>query len=149
MTSIEAIVDRLSRLEDIEEARGFFHTYAETLDVPVPATVAALFAPEGTLHTPVGSFTGRADIEKFYGEAFAADTSTKRHFITNPKAHWVSPGVVRIESYFLFTGQGDDASIIGWGTYDDTIDVSGETPLFVEKTIAMHVGTTLSDGWPR
>ncbi len=146
--SIEELAARLGRLEDVEVARGFFHTYAETLDEPDAATVAALFAEDGTLHTPVGSFTGRGAIEKFYGDAFAADTSLKRHFIVNPTSESLEPGVVRIQSYFLYTGRGEGASIIGWGTYDDTIDVRGDRPIFLEKTIQVHVGTTLDQGWP-
>ncbi|TWG96343.1 SnoaL-like protein [Nocardioides sp. J9] len=147
--TIEELAARLGRLEDVEAARGFFHTYAETLDVPDPATVAALFAVDGKLHTPMGSFEGRDAIEKFYGEAFAADTSLKRHFLANAKSESLEPGVVRLQSYFLYVGRGDDASIIGWGTYDDTIDVSGESPLFVEKTIEVHMGTTLDQGWAK
>jgi hypothetical protein len=148
MTDLSALEERLTRLEDIETARSMFHLYADTLDVPRAETVTALFVDDGILHTPVGSFSGREEIEKFYAGAFASDPSIKRHFIVNPKATWLSPGRVRLESYFLYTGRGVGASIIGWGTYDDVVDVSGPEPRFVEKTIAIAVGTDLAAGWP-
>lgn len=149
MTDIEELAARLRRLEDIEAARNMFHVYAETLDEPDAKTVAQLFADDGVLHTPVGDFQGRSAIEEFYGQAFAADTSLKNHLIVNPKVVSAEPGRVRMQSYFLYLGRGDDASIIGWGTYDDTIDVSSAEPLFAEKTIGIIVGTTLEAGWKK
>lgn len=146
---LSEIAARLQRLEDIETARGIFHLYAETLDVPDAKTVAELFTETGVLRTPMGDFTGRDAIRDFYASAFEADHSLKRHFIVNPKVVEVSPGSVRIQSYFLYTGRGDDSSIIGWGTYDDTIDVSGDEPRFSSKKIEVHVGTDLATGWAK
>lgn len=137
---------RLRRLEDIETARGMYQIYAETLDVPDAAAVAGLFADSAVLHTALGDFTGRPAIEEFYRKAFAADPSVKRHFVVNPRVVEATPGTVRLASYFLFVGRGD-RSIIGWGTYDDVVDVSGPQPRFREKTIAVHVGTDLATGW--
>jgi ketosteroid isomerase-like protein len=138
---------RLRRLEDVETARGIFHLYAETLDVPDPRTVAALFTEDAVLHTPMGSFEGRAAIEAFYEKAFAAEPSVKRHFIVNPRVVDCADGVAHLRSYFFYTGRGDASSIIGWGTYDDVVDVTGAEPRFREKTIAIHVGTDLATGW--
>lgn len=145
----DGIEARLQRLEDIETARGMFHLYAETLDVPDARTVAALFTEDAVLHTPMGSFEGRASIEDFYEKAFAADPSVKRHFIVNPRVVGSGDGAVRLQSYFFYTGRGDATSIIGWGTYDDVVDVTGAEPRFREKTIAVHVGTDLAKGWAR
>jgi hypothetical protein len=141
--------DRLRRLEGIEVARGIYHVYAETLDEPDAKAVAALFAEDGVLRTPVGDFEGRGAIEDFYRKAFEADTSLKRHFIVNPRVAETAPGTVRLRSYFLYVGRGDDKSIIGWGTYDDLVDVSGPEPLFKEKRITVHVGTDLAQGWAK
>jgi SnoaL-like domain len=149
MTDVEDLTARLSRLEDIEAARNMHHVYASTLDEPNAKTVAQLFAEDGVLHTPVGSFNGRQAIQDFYAAAFEADTSLKQHLIVNPKVVSTQPGRVRIQSYFLYLGRGDDDSVIGWGTYDDTVDVSGPEPLFLEKTIAILVGTTLAAGWKK
>lgn len=143
----EDLAARVQRLEDIESARGLFNTYAETLDVPDADAVTALFAEDAELHVPFGSFTGRAEIRKFFAEAFEADPSLKRHFIVNPKVVSVEGRRVRMRSYLLYLGRGAESSIIGWGTYDDTIDVSGPEPVFASKTIAIHVGTDLATGW--
>lgn len=143
------IAARLRRLEDIETARGIFHLYATTLDEPDAKTVAELFTDDGSLETPMGAFTGREAIRNFYAKAFDADPSEKRHFIVNPKVVETSPGSVRFQSCFLYTGRGDGASIIGWGTYDDVVDVTGPEPRFASKTIEVHVGTDLATGWAK
>lgn len=137
---------RLDRHDDIEAARGILFDYAKVLDTPDPATVAGLFTVDGALHTAAGSCQGRPEIEKFFTAAFARDSSVKRHFITNARTTWLAPGRVRIDSYFLFVGRGD-RSVIGWGTYLDVVDVSGAEPRFAEKTIDVHLNSTLDDGW--
>ena len=140
---------RLRRLEQIEQARNFLHTYAQTQDTPDPQRAAQLFREDGVLTTARGSMRGQVEIAQFFATAFAADTSDKRHYIVNPRTTWLEDGLVRIESYFLFVGRGDDSSRIGWGTYDDTIDVSGTRPCFAAKAIDLEVKTDLAEGWQR
>jgi hypothetical protein len=149
MSDTEDLAARVRRLEEVEAARNMHHIYASTLDEPSAKTVAQLFAEDAVLNTPVGSFTGRQAIEGFYAAAFEADTSLKQHLIVNPKIVSAEPGRIRLQSYFLYLGRGNDASVIGWGTYDDTVDVSGPEPLFEEKTIGIIVGTTLDAGWKK
>jgi ketosteroid isomerase-like protein len=144
MSDIEA---RLKRLEDIEAARAMFNIYASTLDEPDAKTVGQLFAEDAVLRTPMGDFQGRDAIEEFFGMAFKADPSVKRHFIVNPRVIDASDGTVRFHSDFLYVGRGDAQSIIGWGSYDDVVDTTGPEPVFREKTIAVHVGTDLASGW--
>jgi hypothetical protein len=146
MSDIET---RIKRLEDIENARAMFQIYASTLEEPDPKTAARLFAEDAVLHTPMGDFEGRDAIEGFYGAAFKADPSAKRHFIVNPRVVETSEETVRLQSDFVYVGRGDALSIIGWGTYDDVVDVSGPEPLFREKTIAVQVGTDLASGWAK
>ncbi len=140
------VLARLDRQDDIEAARGILFDYAKVLDTPDPRTVADLFTEDGVLRTAAGSFQGRLEIETFFAAAFARDPSIKRHFITNSKVTWLAPRRVRVESYFLFVGRGD-RSAIGWGTYLDIIDMSGSEPRFAEKTIDVHLNSTLDDGW--
>jgi hypothetical protein len=139
----------LHRLEQIEQARNFLHTYAQTQDTADPQRAAALFREDGTLTTARGVTRGRAEIAAFFAAVMAADTSEKRHYIVNPHTTWLEEGLVRIRSYFLFVGRGDDSSRIGWGQYDDTIDVSGERPCFAAKTIDLELKTDLAEGWQR
>lgn len=141
--------DRVHRLEQIEQARNFLHTYAQTQDTPDPHRAAELFREDGTLTTARGVVRGRAEIAELFRTVMAADPSEKRHYIVSPHTTWLEEGLVRIRSYFLFVGRGDDSSRIGWGQYDDTIDVSGEWPCFAAKTIDLEVKTDLVDGWSR
>lgn len=145
---LQALTERLQRLEEIERARGLPHHYAHTMDDPRPAAAAGLFTKDGELTTPGGVFRGRAEIERFFVGAIDRDRSDKRHFITSPRTTWLGPGRVRLESYFWFTGRTENASLIGWGIYDDVVDVSGDEPLFARKSITPHLRTDLVAGWP-
>jgi hypothetical protein len=140
---------RLRRLEQIERARGFMLTYAETVDEPDPGTVADLFREDAVLTTSRGVARGRAEIRDFFTAAFAADRSQKRHFLVNLRATWLEDGLVRLESYFHFVGRLPEASTLGWGRYDDTVDVSGGRPCFTAKTIVLDLRTDLTQGWAR
>ena len=145
---LEELRHRLHRLEQIEQARNFLHTYAQTQDTPDPERAAALFREDGTLTTARGVVRGRTAIADLFRTVMAADPSEKRHYIVNPHTTWLEDGLVRIQSYFLFVGRGEDLSRVGWGQYDDTIDVSGERPRFAAKTIDLEVKTSLVEGWP-
>jgi len=140
---------RVRRIEEIERARGFLLTYAETVDDPDPETAAGLFREDAVLSTARGIARGRPEIRDFFRSAFAADRSEKRHFLVNQRATWLEDGLVRLESYFHFVGRLPDTSVLGWGRYDDTVDVSGERPCFAAKTIALDVRTDLTQGWAR
>jgi len=148
VSELADLQDRLRRLEQIEQARNFLHTYAQTQDVPDPEKAAGLFREDGTLTTSRGVVHGREAIAELFATVMAADKSEKRHYIVNPHTTWLEDGLVRIQSYFLFVGRGEDMSRIGWGQYDDTIDVSGERPCFAAKTIDLEVKTSLVEGWP-
>ena len=134
--SVDDLAERLSRLEDGELARELVYDYAHVLDEPSPETVAALFAPDATLTTPGGTVRGTDEITAFFARAFAAARSAKRHFVANPRVTRVAPARIRVRSAYLYT----DREVLGWGTYDDLIDVSG--PLFRAKTITP--GSTLT-----
>lgn len=148
---LQALLRRVRRLEEIETARGFFQEYAATMDDPTPESAAALFAEDAVLHTRKGDnvrrFTGREEIAGFYRAVFTAEPWDKRHFIVNPQAIWLGEGRVRIKSHFLFLGCADERSVLGWGTYDDTIAVQGDSACFTEKTMWLHVRTDLETGW--
>lgn len=144
----DQLARRLTRLEEVERGRGLLHRYAQVMDDPRAETTAALFTPDAELTTPSGTFQGRARIAEFYAGAIARDPSIKRHFITSPRATWLSAGQVRLEAYFLFTGRADGASLIGWGTYDAQAEVGGDEPLFASLSITPHLRTDLATGWP-
>ncbi|MCF8588938.1 nuclear transport factor 2 family protein [Gordonia liuliyuniae] len=141
--------NRLRRLEAVETARDHLHAYARVLDDPDPDTVTALFAADGVLSTPSREARGVAQIREFFQGAFAADPSIKRHFVANTQVTSVEATRVRTQSQFLFTGRGQDRSVIGWGDYTATIDTAGARPMFSELRIAIDVSTDLATGWPK
>ncbi len=140
--------ERVRRLEAAEIARDHVHAYARVLDDPRPETVTALFAPDAVLTTPSRKVHGRAEIRAFFERAFRADRSVKRHFIANARTTWLGDSRVRVRSQVFFTGRGADRSVIGWGGYDDIVDVGGPEPSFVEKNMVIEVSTDLAAGWP-
>lgn len=145
-TDVDALLDRVRRLEEIEIARNLLHTYAATMDDPTPEKVSALFTTDGVLRTKLGEFTGREAIAAFFAQRIDTDTET-RHFIANPRTRWLEPGRVEVASYFLFTGRMAGSSAVGWGTYLDVIAVDGDTALFADKSIQVEVRTDLAAGW--
>lgn len=145
--STTALIERIQRLEDCEAARNLLHDYAAALDTPAPDVVAALFTEDGSLTVPSGTWHGRAGVADFYADRFTSDASEKRHFITSPRTTWLGPGEVEVASYFVFTGRHPERSVIGWGTYQDRIQVTDGSAWFAAKTITPHVGTDLVTGW--
>ncbi|WP_110207549.1 nuclear transport factor 2 family protein [Nocardioides daejeonensis] len=145
---LEALLERVARLEDAELARNLLHAYAEILDDPTPEEVAALFTEDGVLSVPAGDFVGREGIIAFYRDRLGPGASEKRHFLTNVRTRPLEPGLVEVASYFVFTAREADASGLGWGTYLDVIEVADGTALFRRKTITPHVNTDLVRGWP-
>ncbi|WP_067679444.1 nuclear transport factor 2 family protein [Nocardia miyunensis] len=139
--------ERVRRLEAAEIARDHLYAYARILDDPRPDTVTALFAPDAVLTTPSRKVKGRAEIREFFGWAFRADPSIKRHFVADARTSWLGDSRVRVRAQVLFTRRGAGRSVIGWGSYDDIVDVSGPRPLFTEKNMAVEVSTDLATGW--
>jgi hypothetical protein len=146
-TDLQAVLARLRRLEDAELARNLLHAYAAVLDDPTPEPVADLFAEDGVLTVPAGTFSGRGEIAAFYRSRFDPATGTKRHFHVNVRTRHVQDGLVEVASYFVFTGRPADASTIGWGQYVDLVRVVDGDARFVHKTITPDVNTDLASGW--
>lgn len=138
----------MSRLEDLEAARSVLHRYALAVDTLGAEAVAEVWAADGILRTRMGDFVGRAAVAGFFGERFAADPSRKRHFVLEPLLTWVEPGLVHNTSYFLFTAQGQDSSILGWGTYDDEIRIVDGEAQFALRHIQVVAAADPTQGWP-
>lgn len=145
--TLQALLDRVARLEEAELARNLLHAYAEVLDDPTPEAVAALFADDGVLRVPAGDFAGRDAVAGFYRDRLVGG-SEKRHFLMNVRTRALGPGLVEVASYFVFTARDTAASGLGWGTYLDVIEVADGRARFRSKTITPHVTTDLASGWP-
>ncbi|WP_181311766.1 nuclear transport factor 2 family protein [Nocardioides campestrisoli] len=138
---------RLTRLEECAAASNILHTFAAALDEPEVESVLALFREDAVLSSPRREARGHAEIRSFFTEAWAADPSAKRHFVMSPRASWLEPGRVRLEAYFYFVGRMPDSSVLGWGTYDDVVDVTGPEPRFARIRMESHLRTDLVSGW--
>lgn len=145
MNENRTLLSRLTRIENIEIARNHVADYAAIIDSGESWQVAQLFAADGVLKVPSGDISGRDEIYEFYKSR--ASLQRKRHFITNLKTLETSASTVEIESYFLFTSQEPDNSVIGWGTYLDLIKISNGVACFVRKIISPIMGTTIAEGW--
>lgn len=144
-----SLAERITRLEDLEVARGLLHRYALSVDTLGPEAVSLLWADDGVLQTTRGDFTGTEAIADFFRERFNADPSPKRHFVCEPLLTWIEPGRVLNTSYFWFTAQGTQSSVLGWGTYDDTIVITDGQARFARRHIEVVVSADPTKGWPR
>ena len=143
-----ALAARLRRLEAFEAARDLGHDYAAAADTRELAPVLALFAPAAVRHSPRGGYSGHEQIAESYTAGWTLEPSRKRHFVTNTRLGLEADGTVASSAYFFLLGRGTGRSVIGWGTYEDRIDVSGERPVFTEKRITLLMSTDLATGWP-
>lgn len=139
--------ERLTKMEESIRATNLLHTFAAVLDEPTLETVLPLFREDAVLSSPRSEARGHAEIREFFTVAWAADPSEKRHFVTSPRVTWLEPGRVRLETYFTFIGRMPGSSVLGWGTYDDVVDVTGPEPRFASIRMESHLRTDLDNGW--
>jgi 3-phenylpropionate/cinnamic acid dioxygenase small subunit len=138
---------RVLRLEALTAARDLLDEYAEAADTRELGPVLELFAPDAVLHSPRGVYLGHDQIATSYTDGWALDPSRKRHFVTNARLRALPDGTVRVTAHFFYLGRGVGRSVVGWGDYDDVVDVSGARPLFRTKRINHAVATDIVAGW--
>jgi 3-phenylpropionate/cinnamic acid dioxygenase small subunit len=146
VTSDDTAAARLDRLELAEEARSLAARYARACDARDLAELESLFAPDAVLETPHRSLTGRDEVLGFYRDALSGEVA-QRHFLTNQEVEHVSPGVVRLRSYFLYTSAGAATSLLGWGTYDDVVERRDGAAVLVRKAIEVLSSNDVRTGW--
>lgn len=147
MDDLAGLRERLRRLEAVEAARDLVHEYAAAADSREVDRVLALFAPDAVLHSPRGVHTGHEQIAGSYATGWSLEPSRKRHFLTNVRLRQDPDGTVAATADFFHLGRGEGRSVLGWGRYDDRIDVSGPRPLFTGKRITLLMATDLATGW--
>lgn len=144
---VSTLQERLRQLEASEAARSLLNEYAMAADGRVVEPVLALFSPDAVLHSPRGVHAGLDEIARSYRDGWAMDPSRKRHFVTNVQTAVRPDGTVEASAYFFYVGRDATRSVIGWGSYDDRIDVSGNRPVFLAKKITLIMSTDLDNGW--
>ena len=142
---------RLEKVESIQIALGALRSYVDAVDAVDLDELAKVFTDDAVLDLPGAQlvFTGNHDVvQNFYKNAFIQDPTVKRHFIINSQPEWLSPGVVRIASYFIFVSSGPDQSMLGWGTYLDEIRITDGVAKFQFKQIIVTRDSDVRTGWP-
>src|ERR1051325_2374579 len=75
---VDALEQRLRRLEDLEEIRGLLEEYARCLDAGDHAAYAELFTEDGELHAQLGEGKGREAIRSLLDARLKDDARTRR-----------------------------------------------------------------------
>ena len=132
-------------------AAEFPATYASTIHDLDPASVAALYAPDGIVDQIWGVSTGRAEIEAAYRSRFS-EWENATHWTMNARVITWNDGAATVRSYivglFFFNTEdehrpllyrGEDKFELVWGD-----DVEGW--LIKHLTISRHGVNTLSLG---
>lgn len=148
LTDVHALAARLERLETAELARAASWRYATAVDTPDLELLASVFTADAVLTTSKGSRQGRDEIVAYYASALAAPVGRK-HFLVNQTVTPLGSGRALMESYFLYTYAGDDTSILGWGTYTDTVLVIDGVGYIEEKRISVDIQADTRVGWTR
>ncbi len=143
----KVLLDRLERLEAFEIARQEIQAYAQRVDASDLTGVCELFDTQATLNTPMGCFRGRPEIQSFFEQAWAADSSKKAHFIINQSLSYHGAGRVQGCSVLLYLGRGNSDSLLGWGRYQHSIDTQKSQGKISSLTIEIDLATSLSEGW--
>ena len=148
---LAAIEARLEKVESIQIALGALRAYVDAVDATDIDALAQVFTDDAVLDIPAAKITFRGNdevVQKFYRNAFLQDPAEKRHFILNSQPEWLSPGVVRIRSYFIFVSSGPDQSQLGWGRYVDEIRIVDGVGRHQRKEITVTRNSEVRPGWP-
>lgn len=143
-----SLLARVERLEALATARDLLDEYAAAADARQLDPMLALFAPDAVLHSPRGTYTGRDEIAQSYSDGWTLEPSLKRHYVTNARLALAPKKTVHATAHFFYFGRAASRSVIGWGTYEDIIDVSGPRAVFRVMKINHMLSTDLAAGWP-
>jgi uncharacterized protein (TIGR02246 family) len=143
---VEALKDRLARLEVAEAARAATWRYAIAVDTSDFDLLSDVFTEDAVLTTRQGPRQGRAEILAYYRKALA-DALGRKHFMLNQAVTPIGPDVAVVDSYFMYTFAGEDTSILGWGNYHDRVRVIDGVARIEEKRISIDVHADSRVGW--
>jgi ketosteroid isomerase-like protein len=146
--SVATIAARLEQLESAELARAVSWRYAEAVDKPDLELLSQVFTEDAALTTSKGTRQGRDQVVAYYATALANPVARK-HFLVNQTVTPLAPGLIQLESYFLYTFAGDDTSILGWGNYVDRVRIIDGVGYIEDKKISADVHADSRIGWAR
>jgi uncharacterized protein (TIGR02246 family) len=143
--SLEALEQRLRRLEDVEEIRALLEEYARCLDAGDHAAYAELFAQDGELHAQLGVAKGRAAIRELLDARLKGGGGAPRR----TAFHQVGNAAIEVDGdratsrvLWLYLTH-DDANYpltLQVGHYDDRLVREGGRWRFERRTITRDFG---------
>jgi len=146
--SVASLTTRLEQLETAELARAATWRYANAVDTPDFELLRSVFTEDAVLTTSKGSRTGRDQVLDYYEKALVTPVKRK-HFLVNQSITPLGPGLVLVESYFIYTFAGDDTSILGWGNYVDRIKIIDSVGYIQDKRITAEIHADSRVGWAK
>ena len=146
--SVASLTTRLEQLETAELARAATWRYANAVDTPDFELLRSVFTEDAVLTTSKGSRTGRDQVLDYYEKALVTPVKRK-HFLVNQSITPLGPGLVPVESYFIYTFAGDDTSILGWGNYVDRIKIIDSVGYIQDKRITAEIHADSRVGWAK
>ena len=143
--NIEALAERLERLETTEAARSALYTYAQAVDTRDWSELAGVFTESAVMEMPGLVLTGRTAIVEAMQGMLPTGLLT-RHLIVNPQVTWTSPNRATVTSTIYYTHEGSGFEAIGWGDYTDEIVVTNGVGAIARKlfTPAQHLPGTVA-----
>jgi len=146
--SVASLTTRLEQLETAELARAATWRYANAVDTPDFELLRSVFTEDAVLTTSKGSRTGRDQVLDYYEKALVTPVKRK-HFLVNQSITPLGPGLVLVESYFIYTFAGDNTSILGWGNYVDRIKIIDSVGYIQDKRITAEIHADSRVGWAK
>ena len=140
MTDIDAIAERLERLETVEAARACLYRYADGVDSRDWALLGSAFADDAVMAMPGTEVAGRDAIVDGLRGMLPPEFVT-RHLIVNPQVEYVGPGRARVRSTIYYAHEGSGYEATGWGDYVDDVTVTDGVGVITRKefTPAQHL----------
>jgi len=141
---VNAVEQRLRRLEDLEEIRRLLEEYARCLDAGEHAAYAELFTVDGELHAQLGVAKGRGAIRELLDARLKGDGGPRRtafHQIGNPTID-VDDDRATSRVMWLYVTH-DDAGYpltLQVGHYDDVLVRDDGRWRFARRTITRDFG---------
>jgi uncharacterized protein (TIGR02246 family) len=141
---MDALEQRLRRLEDLEEIRSLLEEYARCLDAGDHAAYAELFTEEGELHAQLGVAKGREAIRELLDARLKGDGGPRRtafHQIGNATIEVDGDRATsRVMWLYVTHDDADYPLTLQVGHYDDELVRDDGRWRFERRTIARDFG---------
>lgn len=138
---------RIQELEDREAIKEVVARYCYYVDKKKLEELMALFHDKVELNAgSLGSYHGKAEVRKFYGEIVPQALSDAWHLVHNQLIE-LKGSEATSSSYFEVTGIRKGEAIIGAGTYEDRLVKEGSRWQIITRVINIDYMVPLKEGW--